>query len=338
MTTPDTPRGILRSQAQTFPKGGVWGVRDYHTTLEQRAIAGATITRGYFAMTVAATVMATAGLLLNNPAAVIGAMCVAPFMAPSRAVCIGALFRNKQVFLFGMAKQCLGLLVIGVSVATLITVGLRQSVQGITITPEILLRAMPTARDVVLSALIAMSAGAAASLALVAQPHIVETPWGQVIDAILGVEIAISLIPPAAVIGIGLALGTPEHSLNALYLLLLNVVSLDVLGSTAILALGGVRRNYLDLEKSIRRSVAVTLDLVPGFIAVDSTVHVTLLGHHAALVDVILRRQFGGRVPETLAARISADIAAQTSCLSDVTVEVIPLLTHTGLPRRRTGP
>jgi uncharacterized membrane protein len=47
---------------------------------------------GYVSMRVAATVMATAGLLLNSPAAVIAAVCVARFMAPSRAVCIGALF------------------------------------------------------------------------------------------------------------------------------------------------------------------------------------------------------------------------------------------------------
>jgi len=89
----DAGMGILRDAVQVLPKGHVWGVRDYHTTLERRAIAGATISWGYVSMTVAAAVMATAGLLLNNVAAIIGAMCVAPFMPPSRAVCIGALFR-----------------------------------------------------------------------------------------------------------------------------------------------------------------------------------------------------------------------------------------------------
>jgi len=81
------------------------------------------------------------------------------------------------------------------------------------------------------------------------------------------------------------------------------------------------------------RLCAVTLNVVPGFISVGSTVHVTLLGHHEALVEVILRRQFGGKVSETLAATIAADIAAKTSCRSDVTVESIPVLTHAGIPR-----
>lgn len=333
MTNPDIPTEVLRDAVPVLPKGGVWGVRDYHTTLEKRAIAGATMTWGYLSMTVAATVMATAGLLLNSPAAVIGAMCVAPFMAPSRAVCIGALFRQRHVFFGGLVKQLVGLAAIGVIVAAILTAVLHRSVGGITITPEILLRAMPTPRDVVLSTLIALSAGAAASLALVTQPHIVETSWGQVIDAIIGVEIAISLVPPAAVIGIGLALGTLQHSRNALYLLLLNVLSLDLIGSSVILTLWGVHRKHLDLEKSIRSAVAVTLDVVPGFISIGSTVHVTLLGNHEALVDVILRRRFGGKVSETLAATIAGDIAAKTSCRSDVTVEVIPVLTHTGIPR-----
>jgi uncharacterized hydrophobic protein (TIGR00271 family) len=333
MTTPDTVKEILGNEASAVRRSGVWGVRNYHTTLEQRALAGATISGGYLAMVVVATVMATGGLLLNSSAVIIGSMCIAPFIAPSRAVCIGALFRNWEVFFGGLVKQFVGLLVIGVSVSAIITFFLRRYISGIGVTPEILLRSMPTIRDVVLGALIAISAGAAASLALVAEPHIVETPWGQVIDAIIGVEIAISLVPPAAVIGIGWALGTPEHSRHAFYLLLLNVTGLDLIGSIGILAIRNIRRRHLELEKSIRETVAVTLDVVPGFIAVGSSVNVTLLGERDALVDVILRRRFGGKVPEMLATRVAADIAAKTSCRCDVTVEVIPVLTHAGIPR-----
>jgi len=188
---------------------------------------------------------------------------------------------------------------------------------------------MPTRRDVALSTIIAASAGAAASLALVTEPRLVETPWGQVIDAIIGVEIAISLVPPAAVIGIGLVLGTHTHSWNAFYLLLLNVLGLDLVGSLTILAIRGVRRRHLHLEKRIRDAVAQTLDVVPGFISVGSSVDVTLLSPHKALVEVILRRRFGGRAPENLATTIAASILEKTSCQSDVTMEVVPLLVHT---------
>lgn len=334
MTTPTAiPPDLLRDESPPSRTRGIWGVRNYHTILERRAIAGGTMASGYLAMVVAATVMATAGLLLDSAAAVIGSMCVAPFMAPSRAVCLGALFRNRRVFLGGIVKQIIGLLVVGSSLAAVITLVLRSYFPDIGITPEILLRAMPTPQDVALSALIALSAGAAASLALVVQPSVVESPWGQVIDAVIGVEVAISLLPPAAVIGIGWAMGTPEHSRNAFYLLVLNVVALDVVGSLTILAIRGVRHRHLELEKRIRATVAETLHVVPGFTAVDSTVDITLRGEREASVDVILRRRYHGSVPETLAAQIAEDVLTKTGCEARITVEVIPVLTH-GQPVR----
>jgi uncharacterized hydrophobic protein (TIGR00341 family) len=310
---------------------GAWGVRNYHTTLEQRAISGATITGGYISMVVAATVMATAGLLLNSAAVVIGSMCVAPFMAPSRAVCIGALFRNGRVFLGGIIKQLFGLLVIGACVSAAITFVLQSFLSGIDITPEILLRAMPSARDVILSTLIAVSAGAAASLALIAQPNIVEHPWGQAIDAVIGVQVAISLIPPAAVIGIAWALGQPQHSWNAFSLLLLNVAALDLVGSVSILAISGVRRRHLELEKSIRGIVAGLLKAVPNFIALGSCVDVTLLGEYEAVVDVRLRCRLGGEIPDILADQIGTEIMASTSCHVDVAVEIISMLSYSSI-------
>ncbi len=331
MTNPKIAKELLPKENTAFRDVGAWGVRNYHTTLEQRAIAGATITGAYISMVIAATVMATAGLLLNSPAAIIGAMCVAPFMGPSRAVCIGALFRNGRVLVGGLIKQLLGLLVIGASVSALITIALQMYLPNIAITPEILIRAMPTAKDIVLSALIAISAGAAASLALIAQPHAVERPWGHAIDAVIGVQVAISLIPPASVIGIGWALGTPEHSWNAFSLLLLNVVSLDLVGSIAILAISGVRHRHLELEKRIRLIIASILGKVPSFIAVGSAVDVTLLGERNALVDVRLRCRLGGTVPESLANQISSEIFTSTNCQTDVAVEIISMLSYSHL-------
>lgn len=305
---------------------GVWGVRNFHTTLLDRARAGAELTGGYLSMVIASAVMATAGLLLDSPAVVIGSMCVAPFMSSSRAVCVGVLYRDWGMFWRGLIKQLVGLLLIGTGVAIVMTTVLNQSVEGIGLTNEILIRAMPTTRDVVLSVIVAVSAGAAASLALVAQPRVIENPWGQVIDAIIGVQIAISLIPPAAVIGIGLALGQPEYSLHAFYLLLLNVVGLDFVGSLSILAVGGVRREHLGLEESVRACVADVLDVVPGFISLGSTVDVTLFPGRRARIDVICRRQYGGKVPDSLAREITTRLEKEVNCRSEVSVEVIPVL------------
>jgi hypothetical protein len=102
-----TDQTIQNPSADGWRLGDIWGVRNYHTTLEKRAIAGATMTGGYISMVVAA-------------------------------------------------------FVIGASISAFITIILQHYVSGITITHEILLWAMPTEKYVVLTTLIAISAGAAA--------------------------------------------------------------------------------------------------------------------------------------------------------------------------------
>jgi len=309
----------------------VWEVPNYYTTLERLAKVGATVTFGYALMTLAAALLATSGLLLNSAAVVIGAMCVAPFLGPSRAVCIGALYGDRKTLIRGLLKQLVGLLAVGPAVAYVTTVLLRAWVSGVEVTPEILLRAMPTTRDAVLSVLIATTAGAAASLALSADPSIVATPWGQVIDAMIGVEIAISLMPPACVMGIGLALGRPDISRNAFLLLLVNVLGLDVLGSMLVLALRGVRRRYLDLEKAIRRTAEIVLSRAPGVTLVGSVINVTLLSPGAAKVDVTARHQPGEIVPHSLAQTIGDEMQSRTGCRGEVTVDLIPSQTYSTL-------
>jgi len=310
---------------------GVWEARDYYATLEERAKAGATITFGYVLMALASATLATGGLLLNNSAVVIGSMCVAPFLGPSRAVCIGALFRNRRVFLGGLFKQLFGLLIVGAGLAYAITVLLRACVPDVGLTSEILLRAMPTPRHVFLGVLISISAGAAASLALSADRREMEKPWGQVIDAVIGVEIAVSLIPPASVVGIGLALGRPDISRNALLLLLVNVLGLDVFGSTLMLALRGVRAQFLALEKAIRQAVEFTLAASPGVTPAGSTMSVRLLSPGAADVCVTVRNPAGETVPASLAQDIATKIEERAGCRSEVTVEILPSQTYSTL-------
>ena len=303
---------------------GIWGVRDYYTLLEQMAQEGAEITSGYVLMILAAALLATAGLLLNSPAAIIGAMCVAPFLGPSRAVCIGGLFRNRKIFVGGLLKQIAGLLVVGTVTAYIITVLLRDTTPGLEITHEILLRAMPTTRDVVLTVLIAVGAGAAASLSLTADPRIVAKPWGQIIDAMIGVEMAISLLPPAAVIGIGLAFGRPEISQNAFWLLVVNVIGLDFLGSTLMLAIRGVRPRYLEAEKAIRQTTEEALVAALDCQMEEVTARVVLLSE--ATTDVHVKVYCQGQSPPSASAAEAAAsrITARTGYRSKVRVELIP--------------
>lgn len=306
---------------------GVWGVRDYYTQLEKIGYEGAEVTSGYFMMIFAATLLATAGLLMDNPTVIIGAMCVAPFLAPSRAVCIGAVFRNRKLFFGGLFKQVIGLLLVGTTLAYLITVSLYEFVPGINITREILLRSMPTMRDLTLSIIVSIGAGMAASLALTADPRIVAQPWGQIIDAMIGVEVAVSLLPPAAVLGIGFALGQSDISINAFWLLVVNIIGLDILGSILMLVLRGIRLRYLELEKNIRKTVIDTLEgNLPKPIEVKA--HVVLLSDNTADIHATVYTDTDISLPANLAQSIAFEIEAKTCYRSKVFLEFAHCQAH----------
>jgi len=74
--------------------------------------------------------------------------------------------------------------------------------------------------------------------------------------------------------------------------------------------------------------VASILGAEPDFIAVGSSVDVTLLGEREVILDVRLRCRLGGAMPETLADQIASELLAKISCQADIAVEVIPMLSH----------
>lgn len=302
---------------------GVWGVRNYYHKLELQAQAGAEYNLGYFLLIIASGLLATGGLLANNAAVIIGAMCVAPFLGPSRAVCIGGLFLDKKIFWRGLMKQLVGLFIVGAGLAYIITTLLIDTTPGVEITHEILLRAMPTERDVVLALIIAIAAGAGASLAFTADPHVVDQPWGQLLDVMIGVEIAISLIPPASAIGIGIAFGHMSIVRNAGALLIINIFALDILGSMLIFILRGMRKRYFDLERTLRQITELALKDISEAVHDNSTVDVTLLNEVDAHLHITLRGHTD-EISTDFAQLISQRIKRETNCTSEVSVEISP--------------
>lgn len=307
------------------------GLRDYYTKLEQIATDGAQMTSGYLLMVWASAAMATGGLLINSAAVVIGSMCVAPFLGPARAVCIGGLFRNRKTFLRGLAKQFFGLLFIGSGTAYIVTALVENYMVGVEVTHEILLRSMPDTLHVVLSVFIAVTAGMAASLAISAEPRTTDAPWGEVVDAVIGVEISISLIPPASVIGIGLALGRLDISWKAFLLLMVNVLGLDIFGSMLMLWLHGVKAQYLILETTIRRTVESTLAAALGTMPLGNIISVTLLDPTAVKVHATVQHQADETHLASLAQNIGDEIKNKLGYRSEVTVETIPCRTYSTL-------
>ncbi len=142
----------------------------------------------FFYITSLAVLMATLGLLLDSASIVIGSMLIAPVLYPILGVALGLVMSNPEVIgrsIFTLGKS----FAIGIGLAALATVLFSE---GSVETFEVLSRTEPS----LLHFLVAVAAGAAVSFAL-GQPE-----WSETLP---GIAISVALIPPLAVIGVGIA-------------------------------------------------------------------------------------------------------------------------------------
>lgn len=306
----------------------VWGIKNFYSNLERLSEEGSEFSFGYIALVVVSALLATGGLLANSIPVIIGSMCIAPFLGPSRAVCIGGIYKKWRTVSRGLVKQLVGLLAIGSPLAFFVTVAFLRLAPEITVTPVIIARTFPTLQSVYLASFVAISSGVAASLALVATPRIVSEPWQQLLDVMIGAEIAVSLIPPASVVGIGLAFNRPNIALQSLGLLTINVVCLDIISSMPVLYLRGVGSKPLQLEKKIRETTEKTInDIIK---ADEISTEVILHGFEKADVNVRLHAfETHEHAEQLLAKRISEEIKKETGVSNSVRMITIPVSMYT---------
>ncbi len=313
----------------------IWNVRNFYSNLERVCEEGSKFSSGYFALVVASSLLATGGLLANSAPVIIGAMCAAPFLGPSRAVCVGWVYKKWKTVIKGLIKQLLGLLVIGSTIAFLVTLAFSHFMPEIIVTPETVARTIPTSKDVCLAMIIAVSSGVVASFVLVARRKRVSESDQQLravnyaifFDVTIGVEIAISLIPPAAVVGMGLAFGQLDIFHRSLGLLLVNVWGLNI-GGMIVLYLWGVEPKPLELEKKIRRSIEKTIN---GTIkAYEMKSEVTLHSYKKADINVELNAfETHDNVCRSLAKTISREIEKETGISNNVKIIATPISIYT---------
>lgn len=169
-----------------------------------------TININYIVLILGSCVIATLGLLSNSAAVIIGAMIIAPLMLPIRGLAFGSLEGNVILFRKGLAAILVGtLLAIALAFFVGYLVGLPE------FGSEIVSRSQPTLLDLG----IAIAAGGISGFAKV-QPKISES--------LAGTAIAVALMPPICVIGLGLAQANWSLSLGAALLYLTNLLGITL--------------------------------------------------------------------------------------------------------------
>ncbi|MBS1263899.1 MAG: hypothetical protein MAG715_01094 [Methanonatronarchaeales archaeon] len=178
------------------------------------------ISTNFLALTAVSSVIATAGIIADSTAVVIGAMVIAPLIGPAIASSIGTVLGDPDTFSRGILAEAAGLLVAvassAVSALLIYTFIVAPPVDLMSL-GQVAERAFPT----LLNVAVALGAGVAGALSLTTG----------VSAALVGVMIAVALIPPASTVGVGLALGDNRVTLGAAVLLLVNVFSIHLAGT-----------------------------------------------------------------------------------------------------------
>jgi uncharacterized hydrophobic protein (TIGR00341 family) len=217
------------------------GDRIAREELAARARSLAPNWRTFVVMTVVSSVVATAGLLLDSAAVVVGSMVIAPLIGPAMATSTGSVVDDRDLLMRGVKQQVVGG-ILAVVAAAVFAALLRTAhvvpleTADVFAIDEVRERLVPD----VLSLVIALGAGVAGALSLSTG----------VSTALVGVMIAAALVPPTAVVGIGLAWGSPRTVSGALVLVLVNFLSINF-AALAVLWMTGYRpKDWLRSEEA----------------------------------------------------------------------------------------
>lgn len=203
----------------------------------------------YLALTVGACAIATLGLLSNSTAVIIGAMIVAPLMLPIRCLAFSALSGDRDLFRKALIALAVGT-VASIALAWLLGIWIRLPSFG----SEILSRSQPTLIDLG----IAIAAGAISGLTKV-EPRIS--------SSLAGTAIAVALMPPLCVIGLGLSQANWTLSTGAALLYMTNLLGITLSCMFIFLITGytSLRRGAKALRRTAIFTSLIAIPLGAGY-------------------------------------------------------------------------
>ncbi|MEO1335023.1 MAG: TIGR00341 family protein [Myxococcota bacterium] len=209
--------------------------------LRQSLFASAKLSSDYFVMVVLATIIAVIGLISDNPAVLVGAMVVAPFLGPNLALSFATSMGDRTI---------------GWTAVRSLAIGMTMVIGGAALLGA-LWPDLPDTNEIadrtvygVEALLLAIASGAAGVIALT----------GAAPMTLVGVMVAVALLPPAAVVGLKLGEGDWFHAEGAALLLLINIIGLNLAGN-AVLTFKGITPRLWNEEEGARSSRAISIAL-----------------------------------------------------------------------------
>lgn len=224
--------------------------------LVQKLTEQCSLSRVYLLTLVLSAIVAAIGLMRNNVAVVIGAMVIAPLLSPNITLAVATTLGDLKLARQALKVSAVGL---GVSIAFAVLVGLAVSrVSGplvITGQAEITSRTVVGLSDVAL----ALAAGCAGALAFTTGLS----------SALVGVMVAVALMPPLVASGLLAGAGQWSDAGRAALLLLTNIICINLAGVGTFLYQGIRPRHWWEAERArrmIRLAAGVWLGLLAALV------------------------------------------------------------------------
>jgi len=203
--------------------------RDRRRELAENLEHNGTLSADFIVMLMLSAAIASMGLVQSSAGVVIGAMLVAPLMTPIVAMGLALVQANRQLF-----RSSLIATVAGIAGALLAASAVGLLTPWDDLSSELVARGAPNLFDLA----IALLSGVAAAFAL-ARPGLAGT--------LVGVAIAVALVPPLATVGICLVRGALEVAAGAALLFTTNLLAI-IIGATVVFqgfGLGASRRGQV---------------------------------------------------------------------------------------------
>lgn len=237
------------------------GLRISREELLARAEDLSPATSTYVAFLVLSTIIATTGLLLDSSATIIGAMVVAPLMGPAITASVGTIVDERELISRGVSLQ-VGGLVLAIAVGATLGFLVKET---FLVAPGLDIRTIPQVAERTspnfLSLFLALGSGTAGALSIMRNAG----------SALVGVAIAVALIPPAATSGLGIAWGYPGVAIAAAVLVLVNLLAIN-LSALLLFWVAGYRPMDVAATERARRAVRGRVAVFVGALLLLSVV------------------------------------------------------------------
>jgi len=190
----------------------------------------------FVVLVVLSTIVATIGLIENNVAVVVGAMVIAPLLGPNLALALGTSLGDTALMWKALRTNLAGIAV------TLLLSALIGLAGYIDLGSSELMARTDVGLD---SVALALASGAAAVLSITTGLP----------SVLVGVMVAVALMPPAAALGLMLGNGHLHYAIGAGLLLAVNIVCLNLAAKVVFLLRGIGPRTWWEKEKAKRATL-----------------------------------------------------------------------------------